>query len=118
MQVSVDASAETQILSSIPQDSVSKLNGDLTGETFCGAKSMTIKSVSPSTPVYSGFLSFDTSSTPTLTAVTNDPSHQGVYTVTVEIVLDDYPTIKSTETFTLTIDSCQVSSMVKTAVAS
>ena len=118
MKISVHGSADIEALSSIPQDSVSKLNGDLTGETFCGAKSMTIKSVSPSAPVYSGFLSFDTSSTPTLTAITNDPSHQGVYTVTIEIVLDDYPTIKSTETFTLTIESCQVSSMVKTPVVS
>jgi len=118
MLIASDGSAEVQILSTIPQDSVSKVNGDLSGETFCGAKSMTIKSVSPSAPVHSGFLSFDTSSTPTLTAVTNDPSHQGVYTVTIEIVLDDYPTIKSTETFTLTIESCQVSSMVKTPVMS
>ena len=99
MQVAVDALAEVQILSSNPQDSVSKLNGDLSGETFCGSRSMTIKSVSPSSPAYNAFLSFDSSSTPTLTAVTNDSSYQGVYTVTVEIVLDNYPTIKSTETF-------------------
>ena len=99
MKIAVHGSADVEVLSSIPQDSVSKLNGDLSGETFCGSRSMTIKSVSPSTPAYSGFLSFDTSSTPTLTAATNDSSHQGVYTVTVEIVLDNYPTIKSTETF-------------------
>ena len=116
MQTAVHGTADVQLLS-IPTDSIASLYGDLSGETYCGTKTLTIQSVVPATPLYSGFLTFDTTSTPQLTALTNDPSHQGLYTVTLLIVMDEFPAKSITTTFTVDILSCQVSSMTKTAVA-
>lgn len=115
MQISVHGPADVELLST-PLDSIAKLYGDLSGETYCGPKSFTITSVVPATPVYTEFLNFDTTSTPQFTAMSTDPSHQGTYTVNLEIAMDEFPDIKTTASFTVEILACQVSSMIKPPV--
>ena len=67
MQVYVDGSSDVQTLN-VPIDSASRTNGDLSGVTFCGTRTLTIQSVSPSTPAYSNFLTLTSpSGTDTLT---------------------------------------------------
>ena len=72
-------SADSQILS-IPKDTIARNYGDRSGESFCGGKTLAITSVSPAVPAYIEFLSFD-QGTWTVTAVSTDPLHIGVYTV-------------------------------------
>ena len=68
MQAEVDGSAAVQALAA-PTDSVALANGDQSGTTYCGTKTITIQSVSPSTPDYSNFLSLTSpSDVSTLTA--------------------------------------------------
>ena len=103
-----------------PTDSVAKLFGDLTGTTWCGTKTLTIQSISPANPIESEFLSLDenwlidyeeetvTFIDQTLTASTNYPAHEGTYTVTLHIALDDYPSIETTTVFDVVIGPCQL----------
>ena len=51
-----------------PTDSISLAHGDNTGLTFCGPRTLSLVSVSPSTPAYSNFLTFDPTGTPILSA--------------------------------------------------
>ena len=43
-------------------DSISLLHGDMLGYTYCGSRLFSIVSVTPASPVYTDFLSIDTSS--------------------------------------------------------
>ena len=58
-----DASAVTQSVT-IPTDSVSLALGDQTGLTFCGTRTLSLVSVTPNTPNYTNFLTFDGTSAP------------------------------------------------------
>ena len=51
-----------------PTDTISLAHGDTTGLTFCGPRTLSLVSVSPSTPAYSNFLTFDPTGTPNLSA--------------------------------------------------
>ena len=46
------------------KDSVSKAHGDLTGLNFCGARTLSLVSVTPNTPNYTNFLTFDGTTAP------------------------------------------------------
>ena len=118
MQIEVFGPADVQTLT-LPQDSVALNYGDHTGETFCGRKTLTITSVTPSLPVYTEFLSFDDTATWTFTALSTQANHQNVYTITAEIEMNEtgLGVAKITTTFQLTILACQVSAMFKTPVA-
>ena len=72
-------------------DSISLTHGDLTGITYCGTRSFSIKSVTPDIPVYTEFL-FIESPTGFIVAQTSDLNHVGFYTVEVENTLDEFPT--------------------------
>ena len=84
-------------------DTVSELLGDRGGLTYCGSRFFTILSVSPSTPVYTEFLTIDTSSGQII-AQTSDQSHVGTYTITIENCLVDWPLRCGQDTFELVID--------------
>ena len=61
-----DASAITQSVT--PTDSISLLLGDQTGLTFCGTRTLSLVSVTPNTPNYTNFLTFDGTKAPQLSS--------------------------------------------------
>ena len=108
MNIEVKGSASQQKLN-IPTDTIAKLYGDRSGETFCGGKTLSIDSVSPALPARTEFLSFDQLSW-TFTASSTDPLHVGVYTVNYKVEMDESALGVPPETgsFQLTIIGCQV----------
>jgi len=108
-------SPDTQVLSAV-KDSVSKVAGNQDGFSHCGPREYTITTLP--TTVYSNVLSLDASTnTLTLGLVTTGLSDVNTYTITVQIALKNYPTIKKTATFTASVTNCVVTSLTKTAVA-
>ena len=50
------------------KDSISEAHGDLSGLTFCGSRTLSLDSVTPNTPNYTNFLTFDGTSAPQLSS--------------------------------------------------
>ena len=108
MRAAVFGNADIQSLSS-SLDSVAKLYGDKSGQTYCGQKSITVISASPSLPAHTEFLTIDyTNLVPKLTVQSSDPTHQGSYDITIEIKMKEaaLSSIKQTVTFKVVIDAC------------
>ena len=90
-------------------DSVAKLYGDKSGQTYCGQKSLTVISATPPLPAHTEYLTIDyTNFIPKLTVQSSDPSHQGSYDITVEVKMKEaaLSSIKRTVTFKVVIDAC------------
>ena len=71
----------------IPTDLVSMAHGIQDGYTFCGPRSLIL--ISGSMP----FLTFNPTTSPHLSAQTNNIADASTYTITLQIQLDMYPMI-------------------------
>ena len=90
----------------IPTDSVSLAHGNQDGYTFCGARTLAMNS----SPL--SFLTFDSTTTPHLSAITNNVGDTGTYTVNLQVTLDNYPTLQTLASVTLNvIDRCTTTSI-------
>ena len=58
-----EPTSEDQIVADV-KDAVSKATGDQSGLTFCGARTLSLVSVTPNTPNYTNFLTFDGTTAP------------------------------------------------------
>ena len=96
----VDQAADTQTV--LATDTASSTYGNLDGFTLCGPRSYTITSTA---------YSFLNLSVDTLTLSSTDPAEVGIYSVTIEACLVNYPAISPIDTtFNIEI-RCQVLSL-------
>lgn len=101
--------ADTQTIST-PLDSVSGTLGNNDGITFCGTRNYAI---SPNT------FSFLDLTGSLLTLQSNDPSDYPTFeTITLTVSLQNYPTVTSSDTFTVTLDEICMTTTLDPPVAS
>ena len=87
------------------EDSVSQINGDQDGVTYCGNR--LYKIIDEAT--VGNFLSLDSEQQIFTLSSIND-ADIGFYDVSIEISLEQYPSIKEVATIKVTVDPCQISS--------
>jgi hypothetical protein len=96
--------ADAQIIQVGPiQDSVSQNRGSQDGLTFCGQRLYRIVDEAS----VSSFLSIDDQA---LVLLPTSSADEGIYTVEIEVSLQDFPAIKQVAAITVQVNPCQVSS--------
>lgn len=90
-------------------DSESTSKGAADGTTLCGSRTYSLSTISPTPSPASPSPIALNSATKVVTLDTDVSTHAvQTYTVTFKVVLDDYPSIELTETFTATINACVI----------
>lgn len=98
-------------------DSVSLLAGNQDGYSHCGDRVFSITANSDAS--YTDVLELDVvTHTLTLGLAGTTFGHEGDYSIEIEMRLKDYPTVKTTATFTASVTACEIETLTPTSIDS